>query len=161
MHEVVLGVDPDTTSLGWALLAKGRLYQAGLVRAKNLEGMIFEVTRARAWTWETIDLLVVERAEIYPHGEARPNDLSQLLIVAGTVAGYVAHRRLCLPYPKEWKKQVPKEIHHRRLLEGLTQEEHAVLDAALRGVPMSLRHNVLDAVGLAKWGAAQKSAMRA
>jgi hypothetical protein len=150
----ILGVDPDTRALGWGACRGDELVAAGLVRAGGLEQMMRRIVlRDIFGEHSTVNVLVVERAEVYKGGAPDPNKLGQLLLVAGAVVGAVGHVRVRLPFPKEWKRQVPKEIHHRRLLEGLTVREHRVLDAALGGVPLSLRHNVLDGVGLAKWGA--------
>lgn len=146
---IVVGVDPGTRALGLALFEHGRLAHVQLVRAKGLEQMLSAILDLnRYWA----DRLVVERAEVYPDGNAKPNDLGQLLIVAGAIAGSVRHTRLMLPYPKQWKGQVPKNIHHDKLRKGLTDADRRVLDAAMSFVPPSLRHNMLDAVGLARWG---------
>jgi hypothetical protein len=50
--------------------------------------------------------------------------------------------------PREWKGQVPKDVHHARLVKTLTPEELAMVEAS---APPSLRHNVLDAVGIGRY----------
>jgi hypothetical protein len=50
--------------------------------------------------------------------------------------------------PREWKGQVPKDVHHARLVKTLTPDELAMVEAS---APPSLRHNVLDAVGIGRY----------
>jgi len=50
--------------------------------------------------------------------------------------------------PREWKGQVPKDVHHARLVKTLTPDEMAMVE---RAAPPSLRHNVLDAIGIGKY----------
>lgn len=76
-------------------------------------------------------------------------DISELTAVAGGLAlvlrGYCAEVRT--PKPREWKGQTPKEIHVARTARKLSAAEMATLEPC----PESLRHNVLDAVGIGLW----------
>lgn len=53
--------------------------------------------------------------------------------------------------PSEWKGQVPKAVHHKRMEAALTPEERIVLQNALRDIPRGVQHNLKDAVALGLW----------
>lgn len=96
----------------------------------------------------TPDLLVAECPVVYPRGSGKgedPNDLIQVALSAG--ACMAACPQSVTVSPGEWKGQVPKEIHHRRIEPRLTERMRTNINA-VRGV---MRHNVLDAVALGLW----------
>jgi hypothetical protein len=100
-----------------------------------------------------ITRVVIERPMIYPGGrqKARPADIIALAVRAGEWGGKVAAFTGSVPEyvePARWKGQVPKDIHHARILAKLSPEEQAVLTSAGNGVAPSKRHNIVDAVGI-------------
>ncbi len=94
--------------------------------------------------------VVIERPQIYRNSKAPPNDIITLAIGVGIyVERYSASSSITMVLPHDWKGTVPKPIHHARILAQLSGDELHVL--GLTKVPASKRHNMLDAVGLAKW----------
>jgi len=85
--------------------------------------------------------VVVEKMQIYPNERVKdPNDLLEVSKVVGmchflgeTVVEY---------FPREWKGQLPKKIHHDRIKKVLTQFEISTLGKYIKN------EHVLDAVGL-------------
>jgi hypothetical protein len=72
----------------------------------------------------------------------RGNDLMQTAIRLGVYLEACGAAEVRLVYPGQWKGQVPKDIHNRRVLAKLTPEERAL-------VPND--HNAIDATGLLLW----------
>lgn len=94
--------------------------------------------------------LVVEVPQVYAGSKQKgdPNDLIQLAGVLGALTGLF--RCATVGYaPREWKGQVPKDVHNRRILGKLSASERTILESC--GVSQSLQHNVIDAVGLGKF----------
>jgi len=88
---------------------------------------------------------IIEKPVVYERGRVRKSDIVDLAFSAGLVAGgYAQHR--CVS-PAEWKGQVPKSVHQRRILGRLSPSEASVLAGALK---KHLVH-VLDAVGIGLW----------
>ena len=140
-------VDPGTRCAGWALWDQ-RLVACGLVRSKrkSLGNRANDLSRQL----QPVDLVVVEIPRAYPKNrKLSPNDLIDLAIVAGACARVGKESKLVLPV--EWKGQTPKDICHKRVMSRLSREELLIVKAGVEGVPKSLRHNVYDAVGIARW----------
>lgn len=123
-----------------------------------------------------VEGIVVEAQELYLGGDApkgKPEDLFNLANVTGAALSVVvqgpARRR---PLPKEWKGQRPKSVHQASvcLKLGWAFERRADYvvphfheDALVRGyptpdgadeiMPLGNWKHVMDAVGLALWGA--------
>jgi hypothetical protein len=95
--------------------------------------------------------LVIEIPQVYPHRAQKgdPNDLITVAFGAGLIAGRFPKARLRLVKPHQWKGTVPKEIHNRRVLAALTEGERVVAESAK--VQASVRHNMIDAIGLGLW----------
>jgi len=91
----------------------------------------------------TIDLLVAEKPHLTSVGpetlEERTENLMVLAVRLGRLLRHIPHRRLVLVRPSQWKRQVPKPIHNRRVLSACLPYELAV-------IPND--HNAIDAVGL-------------
>lgn len=68
-----------------------------------------------------------------------PQDLIDLNLVAGHVGTEWV-------YPHQWKGLVSKKIHQPKILAVLNEKELAIVEAVM---PESLRHNAIDAVGIA------------
>ena len=112
----------------------------------------------RAWTgyervslWDKrTDYFVSEVPQVYRAGASKgdPDDLLQLAGVVGVFSVLVTADVRIGVKPREWKGQVPKDVHHARLVKTLTPEEMAMVE---RAAPPSLRHNVLDAVGIGRY----------
>jgi hypothetical protein len=72
----------------------------------------------------------------------RGNNLIALAVRLGRLVESVQHYQLEQVYPSQWKGQVPKDIHHPRIIDSLDDGERALV---------SMQPDELDAVGLFKW----------
>jgi hypothetical protein len=99
-------------------------------------------------------LAVIEIPQIYRHGPGDPNDLVKVAFLAGGYAQVLRDRGagLALVKPGEWKGQVDKEIHNARVLRSLSPAETKVYAQCTKGVAEGKLNNIIDAIGLAKWG---------
>lgn len=139
-----LAIDPGVDT-GWAWLSLGGdLVACGLGDPKPHP--IYGIPRA----------VIIELPKVYPNAKAKgdPNDLIKLAVQVG---GYRERFRSCgtivnLFWPHTWKGTLPKDIHHARIHGELSPQEQDVLARSGQGVAPSKRHNIIDAVGLAKWG---------
>lgn len=112
----------------------------------------------RAWVYRHTKLtdlaiakFVVEVPVVYLHGPggkkdgADPNDLIDLAAVVGALCVTFSEAFvLKAVQPREWKGQVPKEIHHARALSRLDADERARVPKLAK----SRLHNALDALAL-------------
>jgi hypothetical protein len=90
---------------------------------------------------------VAEVPQIYFGNRLRvdPDDLLQLTGVVGACTSLFPG--MCYGYyPREWKKQIPKEIHHKRLVKVLSEQELKIWEN-IEG-PSTAVHNARDAIGL-------------
>lgn len=139
---MILGIDPGVDT-GWAIVdEKAALQSCGL-------GYIPDDLAQRAFS-----LVIIEKPQIYPNtGVKQANDLIGLATMVGRYSERFRQNPISLVLPHTWKGSVPKEIHNRRVLSKLDKVELYLLNAVK--CPKSKQHNVIDAVGLAKWGAKQ------
>lgn len=156
-----LYIDPGMRCTGWALYsedgeahadADGRVVACGLSRAgANVPALVLPAYHRRQIQKETAPFssshgAVVEVVSETPwvrRGRTKgdPQDLHTLSLIAGRLAErYV--------YPHEWKGTANGDVFCRRILSLLTEDEHSLVEAVR---PASLRHNAIDAVGLALW----------
>lgn len=91
--------------------------------------------------------VIVELPQVYVVGKGDPNDLIALAFAAGRITRRFAN--VDTVRPAQWKGQLPKDIHHRRVRASLTLWELEVLERAR--IAKSKLHNVLDAVALGLW----------
>lgn len=99
---------------------------------------------------------IIEKPKVYParNSKGDPNDLITLAVQVGTYVGVLKHlgvANVLLVEPREWKGTLPKEIHHPRVWSILSAREQTVVTKAMLALTESIRHNGMDAVGLAKW----------
>lgn len=136
-----LAIDPGVDT-GWALFEErdGALVRCGVGDPP--------------WTAHLLGA-VIEKPQVYRAAKSKgdPNDLITLAIRVGRYVEKLAMRGIAcnLVTPVEWKGQVPKEIHHRRVLGVLSLNETEIVQSAYKGMPVSIRHNMLDAIGLGQW----------
>lgn len=106
---------------------------------------------------ERITVLVVEWPEIYREEKkgkklrkVNPNDLLELAAVDGGLACALPRLERYERFtPRQWKKQYRKKNYQDQILEELSPEELALLEQT----PESLRHNVIESLGLARFTA--------
>lgn len=135
---ILLAIDPGVNT-GFALFRNGYLSNCGI--QKDIDFFYFANT------------LVIEKPQIY-RGRLQKGDPNDLITLAIQVGRYVERfsrvaSRVELVLPATWKGQVPKEIHHPRIMNTLNETERPVIEAVK--CAKSLRHNIIDAVGLGIW----------
>lgn len=98
-------------------------------------------------------LLVVEKPQVYPNTPVKQsNDLISVAISVGRAIEQYPANKVLLVVPHDWKGSVPKPIHNARVLNALTLSELNLIPS----LAASLKHNVIDAIGLAKWAVLYK-----
>ena len=157
----VVSVDPGLRHCGVAIWKDGEL--AGALLSRNQEkkargavcwvGMASEVYNdvtsvlSQPSFGGEIDALVIEYPQVYATRFQKGDqmDLIELAAVAGAVqAEFVGVNERVSYLPKDWKGQVPKEIHNARVEAKLSDAEKRRIQA----LPASLRHNVIDGIGI-------------
>ncbi len=138
-----LSIDPGLTATGWALWSGQWLMNVGLARSAakaplndRIQGIYEQILRDVGTLPKT---RVCERMEVRGlKNKGNPQVLCDLNLLAGFLASEWV-------LPREWKPNLPKEVHQPRILATLTPAERRLVDA-LR--PKSLVHNAIDAVGI-------------
>lgn len=145
--------DPGIRVAGLAIFVDKKLTWAGIVRnsEQTERGPYAWIRMADAVNEQLQDIsadrIVVEVPQVYRQSSWKgdPADLIELAGVNGAVVASVmagSHRGYL---PREWKKQVRKDVMLRRIMSRLSPEEQAAFDDS---VPESLKHNAIDAAGL-------------
>lgn len=125
--------DPGVKYFAWAVFRGGALDAAGLSNKSP-----------RDWVWPGISFAIVECPESQFSQETRERDIYALARAAGEI-GIQFPERLYVA-PSRWKGQIPKEIHHPRIVSQLDEFERKTLPTK----KTELKH-VLDAVGIGLW----------
>jgi hypothetical protein len=149
----VLAIDPGLRGCGLAVYVSGRLVEARYVKSSEKSARGAEAWCAMAQAVgdvapPQVDTLVVECPQVYrgPLQKGDPSDLIELAGVDGAIVGkFILRAQDFVSYlPRDWKGQVPKDIHHARVEAALSKEEKACMSLPAA----SLAHNVWDAVAL-------------
>ena len=103
-----------------------------------------------------VRVVLCERPWIYPgpRSKADPNDIGTLCITAGKLVQpwiTLGAKEVWVP-PVTWKGNVPKQIHHARILSALAPSEQSVVARCLTGTSPKYREDAMDAVGLSQYG---------
>lgn len=154
----VLAVDPGLRATGYAYFRNGSLAKCGLHRSKLPDRAAAAAEIGREFALEfmrPLDVLIIEVPQVY---QARlmkgdPNDLVSITLVAGALLQLPAALRRVVS-PHHWKGNVPKDVTKSRVLFALSITERQLLQDL--NVPDSLKHNVVDAIGLGQWLLSQK-----
>jgi hypothetical protein len=154
---LVVSLDPGLRHLGLSVFIDGVLRHAILVR--NPEKKARDGKAWSAMGQATIDALFAIDAElVFPDvlvseipqvywgrsGGGNADDLIQLAGVVGAVAHAIDAKDFVAYRPRQWKGNVPKEAMCKRIESRLSAEELA----AIAPCPASLRHNVVDSIGV-------------
>ena len=152
----LLAIDPGLRCCGVAVSEDGRLIACGLVKnphkvARN--GIAWGAMAREVALWGRaygpFDRVRCETPQIYlpGHMAGKRVDPADLLNLQGVVGA------LCATFdavetvqPSDWKGQLPKEVCEGRVKLRLDDAEREVLAGVY--LPPSLRHNVVDAVGI-------------
>lgn len=175
---ICLGIDPDTKNTGLALVEShdcapvGIVYRVLHVAVASATGttvqdrlveMARSVNSALHVLLESMPVhrIAIEWQRLRPRGEKNPNSIVDLNGVAGMClqaasAFLVRSQPLLTPIPADWKGQVPKDIHQKRILAkvGLTEDLEGVPGAET--MTKTQKGHVIDAIGLALWASRQR-----
>lgn len=148
-----LAIDPGADT-GWAVLnADRKLMACGLGDARRIIA-----------TFRPSDV-VIERPIVHKH-TPDPDSIIKLAIGVGRYAQVAedACARVEFIQPHTWKGSLKPDICLLRIVESLPEDERALLfdcirplaprtplDGSKKSLEAGTRHNVIDAVGLAKW----------
>lgn len=143
----MIAVDPGKHAVGYCTFDE---------KTKRLDfcGFYEFDTRFQLGTWlrERFDRAVCElprSAVLSKNSMAIQNDVIDVALTAGAVAGVLPTAFI---RPSGWKDKTPKRIHQPRIYKALAQRpEGAEILAQLEKIRSGIRHNVVDAVGIAIW----------
>lgn len=152
---MILCVDPGYSAsggTGLAVFSDGVLKRATLIRPrkeKDLLARVQGITRlASEWVYlPSPTLVIAEWPQVYSGSVADPNALLALAAVSAAIANqfpFAEHRSVL---PHKWKGSLDGEVMAKRIEGRLSSEERQTIEPC----PPSLRHNVLDAVGIGLW----------
>lgn len=164
-----LGIDPDLHNTGIAIADKtGKIVHVDCCCVhRKLKGSNAVIEMAKVLDVQLAKYkmlhVAVEGQTINFKQTRNPGDILHLAHVAGIAVGIIASRgwvSLLIPTPREWKGQVPKQIHHQRILEdlGWKYKVHPgycvpISPPVEMGIPLKATQwkHVIDAIGLARW----------
>lgn len=142
-----VAIDAGVKALGWARGDASRITAAGCSRTR--ESLTVDEAadlHSRAIGWGSATRVVLETMHWDGRRMTTVNDLLNVqavgCIVAARVGCVVVTRA-----PHDWKAQIPKEIHHPRILDALDAGERRVVDEAVARAGTNAKE-VLDAVGI-------------
>ena len=131
---LAVGIDPDTKTTGVAAVqyfnGGFQVVRVALVRAKGRLASDRRVEMAKNLIdcMTALDLpytpiaAAVEWQHIRPRKEKRPNDICNLNGISGMCvmgATFLGPEFIFSPIPSDWKKDVPKPIHQKRIVSRL------------------------------------------
>jgi hypothetical protein len=147
----VMTFDPGKLSVGWATADENGIVRCGLVSDKTQPGLLRKLRDMQLDKATRGIKVFIEVPQIYRERDWRgdPNDLVDETITVGALAAFTLDAEQEFKRPHDWKGNVPKSIHNRRVKSRLTLAEAGVL--ANCGVIPSLAHNVVDAIGMCLW----------
>lgn len=146
----ILAIDPGRNT-GIAVLGHSLEYVGVISRTKGESQINFAARTASAISVILDGLcdLVYEGVQIYPSTPVPNQDIIELCYGTGFLIGMLTQniqlRRVVRYAPREWKGQVPKEIHNLRIFEQLDVYGQAKISK----IPKGKQEHGLDAVGLA------------
>lgn len=147
----ILAIDCGLRVCGYAEARYDQIHRAGIVRnSEKIErgpmawrAMAREVMNIWGWGNVNPDLLIIETQQVYK-STPNPDDLLELMGVAGAIAAMFECPHIIGVKPRVWKGSVPKDVHHKRLVKRLGD-----VNLGLEEIPKGLVHNAWDGIGLA------------
>ena len=153
-----VAIDPGKKAVGWALFSDKNLIQCGLVIN---EGGPAQLNAAMEDAFQDFHaaVVVVEVPQMYQQRflKGDPNDLIDVALAAGMAVGNLApcgDEDIELVRPRKWKGTRPKKVCNQLTLKTLTPAELAIYENT--ECLASLRHNVIDAIGIGLWKAGRR-----
>jgi hypothetical protein len=142
---MLIAVDPGVRKAGVAMFDDGELAAAWLVRGDGPCETAFRVRVeiGNRIVRDVVNLLVIEKPQVYLEVKIDNNDLIDLSVMVGAVAGNFSSVRFVLP--REWKGQVPKDVMINRIKERLSSEER---DRVELPNEKKAQADVWDAIGI-------------
>ena len=140
----MLSVDPGTKDMGWALWQGDRMVRCGIARGQDWIEAVLNMPPL------TVGQLFIEDQQIYRNSRINAHSLLSVARVVGAVVFYYNTPLTVLVLPRAWKGQLPKEVCGRRTISKLDPAEQAVLGKT--NYAKSIRHNLIDAIGIGLWG---------
>ena len=148
-----LAIDPGTRVLGYAFRSPddGRIEICGTSRSETARPTEHGETLLRASLCRPIPRADVESMRWRPRdARSQPNDLIDVQTTGILAAHYAGARAIVMREPQEWKRNLPKAIHHARIFAALRADlgEPDLVARACDGAGTNAKE-VLDAVGIA------------
>ena len=145
-------IDPGTSAKGGAGLAifsnQGELFDAFLLRPPPVLDVAERIRRTLVDLYPVpVQLCVVEWPQIYKGDRRDPNHLLGLTGMAMAIVTRLNPDEVKSVLPRTWKGTLDGDVMTKRIEERLRPEELQ----RIAHCPASLRHNILDAVGLGLW----------
>ena len=152
MGIVWFSIDPGK-STGVGVFRGGDLLSGELLNNKTTGGRAVGYARALAEFRELVSvwtpaLVVIELPQVYGQRKTDPNDLIHLAALAGQLAEAAYPAEVLWVLPAEWKGQINKKVMVGRVEASLSPEDRA----KLKPCNGSLRHNLIDGVGVGQVG---------
>lgn len=172
----LLAVDPGLREIGVALFEDDQLSRVAHLKNPNTtsrDALAWAAGAGAVRTWAgEIDELIVEMMVVRAgRRDVNPDDLMQLVGLAGVLVGLYDPAPARVIRPEDWKGRLKKRIHHPRILRSLNPNERALVDRYMGGRttarydstaqyieacrrcrgkehPNDPIHNVIDAVGI-------------
>lgn len=151
--KTIIGIDPGLRGCGVSVVRDGKVVAAAYVKNtdqthRGPRAWVSMAHEVEMFVKENVPdgelIMVQELMKVYPRQKGDPADLLELQGVNGAIVGRIRCDQQIGYTAREWKGQVPKEVHNARVELKLTSEESAVITTT-----KSLRHNVIDAIGIA------------
>lgn len=157
----IVAIDPGKKCLGWAIAHDGIITACGAaqprgVNGRNLGALARNLAMQIPLGPVRTDLVIIEHMMHYPtkgridtvqRQDAIANDLIDLAAIGAYCGAQQNALSVVFRTPAEWKGQVPKAVHQRRIWGKLHTWEHKIFgDVKLAD---HLKHNVMDAIGIA------------
>jgi hypothetical protein len=151
---MLLSIDPGLRMCGASLWLDGKLHRAWLVK-----GLPIRKDRSYPNAWKVMAEnvckevgglaleLVIEFPISYPQKHLQKGDQNDLIQLGAAVGAIVD--KLSLPttmiYPRDWKKQLPKDVCAKRIDSRLSEEEKRAIELPKA---KSYHHNLIDGIGI-------------
>ncbi len=141
-----ISIDPGA-STGWALWENEELIACGACEPEQVRACVGTLARVGVAA-PPIEHVIVEVPQKYPNDRIDPNNLITLGVSAGIAVGMFLPARVRRVFPREWKAQMPKAMHHPMIYGALSLRGRAVVDVGGRGLRGKALGDLMDAVGL-------------
>lgn len=129
---------------GWSFFRIGLLFAAGYAKSSDHAHAIMPKEALRA------KRVIIELPQQRP-GKTHVASIITLSVHVGQLKGDWESRgaKVDLVWPTTWKGSVPKDIHNKRVLAALSEDELKLLPKRPRAKDYD--HNCIDAVGIGLW----------